>query len=116
MASVTRWQEWASFALALWLAVSPWFAGYAENAPATANAAFVGLALALASHFEASFDEVAGEWLNLAAGVWLMAAPFALGFGTAAVAAAISMAVGGCITALAVSALGLDKLFWNHRS
>jgi hypothetical protein len=116
MAPVTRWQEWASFVLALWLAVSPWLAGYAENAPATANAAFVGLALALASHFEASFDDVAGEWLNLAAGLWLMAAPFALGFSTAPVAAANSMAVGGCITALAVSSLGLDKLFWKHRS
>jgi hypothetical protein len=26
------------------------------------------------------------------------------------------MAVGGCITGLAISSLGLDKLFWKHRS
>ena len=108
MAASARWQEWAGFALGLWLAVSPWLVGYADHAPATANAAFVGLALALASHFEASFDEVAGEWLNLALGLWLVAAPFVLGF-TPAAAAANSLAVGACVTGLAASALELDK-------
>jgi hypothetical protein len=109
MTATARWQEWASFALGLWLAVSPWLAGYADNAPATANAAFVGLTLALASHFEASFDEVAGEWLNLAAGLWLLGAPFAIGFIGSTAAAANCLTVGACVTALAASALHLDK-------
>ena len=34
-----RWQDWASFALGLWLAVSPWLADYAAHDVATANAA-----------------------------------------------------------------------------
>jgi len=108
-ATATRWQEWVGFVLGLWLAVSPWLVGYADNAPATANAAFVGLTLALASHFEASFDEVAGEWLNLAAGLWLLAAPFVLGFMGPTAAAANCLAVGACVTGLAASALQLDK-------
>ena len=109
MTASARWQEWASFSLGLWLAVSPWVVGYAEHEAATANAAFVGLALALASHFEATFDHVWAEWLNLATGLWLVAAPFVLGFSAAPVAAANSIAVGAFAAALAGSALSLDK-------
>lgn len=109
MTATARWQEWASFALGLWLAVSPWIVGYSEHEAATANAAFVGLALALASHFEATFDQISAEWLNLGMGLWLVAAPFVLGFGAAAVATANSIAVGTLVTALAGSALSLDK-------
>lgn len=107
--ATARWQEWASFALGLWLAVSPWLVGYAENEAATANAAFLGLALALASHFEATFDHISAEWLNLGAGLWLVAAPFVLGFAPASVATANSIAVGTFVTALSGSALSLDK-------
>jgi hypothetical protein len=108
--ATARWQEWASFVLGLWLAVSPWIFGYADDQhAATANAAFVGIALALGSHFEASLDECSAEWLNLAGGLWLIAAPFVLGFSAAGVAAANSIAVGTLVVVLAASALSLDK-------
>src|SRR2546425_4455556 len=48
---IRRWQDRGSFALGLWLAVSPWFADYAAHDVATANAAVCGLALALTAHF-----------------------------------------------------------------
>jgi len=106
---MTKWQDWASFALGLWLAVSPWIAGYAEHQAATANAVILGLVLALASHMECvACDEAPAEWLNLAAGVWLMCAPFMLEFGSP-VASANSLTVGAFITLLAASALSLDK-------
>ncbi|HJY75236.1 MAG TPA: SPW repeat protein [Burkholderiales bacterium] len=117
-AATTRWQQWTSFGLGLWLAMSPWICGYADDQQfATGNAAFMGIALALASHFEASFDPCSAEWLNLAAGTWLAAAPFVLGFATAAVPAGNSIAVGTLVMALAVSALSLDKQIekWWHR-
>jgi SPW repeat len=112
-----RWQEWASFALGLWLAVSPWLAGYADNEAATANAVFLGLALALAAHFDASCELNAAEWLVLVAGVWLVASPFVLDFSGVLVATVNAIAVGGFITALAGSALSLDKEIgkWWHR-
>lgn len=109
MGTTTRWQEWAGFALGLWLAVSPWIAGYAAHDAATANAVFVGLALALGSHFAAALDEVSAEWLSLAAGLWLTAAPFVLDFSAAAVPTANCIAVGTFVAALAFSALSLDK-------
>ncbi len=118
MTTVTaRWQEWASFALGLWLAVSPWIVGYTDNEAATANAAFLGLALALGSHFEVSLEESSAQWLNMAAGMWLVAAPFVLGFSAAAVGTANSIAVGSFVMVLASSALSLDKEIgkWWHK-
>ena len=105
-----RWQDWASFALGLWLALSPWIAGYAEHGGATANAVTAGLILALASHFEcvACEEEVRIEWLNLTVGAWLVCAPFIVDFGTR-VAVANSLAVGASVVGLAASALSLHK-------
>jgi hypothetical protein len=108
-AHAVRWQDWTSFALGLWLAVSPWVLGYAGEEAATGNAAIAGLALALGCHFEASFDEDSAEWLNLAAGLWLVGAPFVLGFTERIDATANSVTVGAVVAALAVSALSLDK-------
>lgn len=111
------WQEWASFVLGLWLAMSPWICGYEHHHAATGNAAFMGIALALGSHFQASVEASSAEWLNLAAGIWLVAAPFVLDFGAAAVPAANSIAVGTMVVVLAASALSLDKEIekWWHR-
>jgi SPW repeat-containing protein len=110
MGMAEKWQDWASFALGLWLAISPWVMGYAEHEAATWNAVIVGLTLALCSHFECvACDEHPAEWLNLVAGVWLMCAPFVLELTAARVATATSAVVGAFVAALAVSALSLDK-------
>lgn len=111
------WQEWASFALGLWLAMSPWICGYEHQHAATGNAAFMGIALALGSHFQASVEAYSAEWLKLAAGIWLVAAPFVLDFGAAPMPAANSIAVGTMVMVLAASALSLDKEIekWWHR-
>lgn len=117
-AATGRWHGWASFALGLWLAMSPWICGYADDEHvATGNAAFMGIALALASHFEVVLDADLTEWLNLAAGTWLAAAPFFLGFATAPVPAVNSIAIGTLVMAVAASALSLDKQFekWWHK-
>jgi hypothetical protein len=112
-----RWQDWASFSLGLWLALSPWMVGYTEHESATGNAVFLGLALALGCHFEAACDLEAPEWLNLAAGLWLVIAPFALGFSAVHVATANSIVVGSLVAVLAGSALSLDKEIgrWWHK-
>jgi hypothetical protein len=111
----TKWQAWTCFTLGLWLAVSPWLAGYAEHESATANAVIVGLVLALASHFECvACDDAPAEWLNLAAGIWLVCAPFMLEFGSP-IASVNSIAVGAFVAFLAASALSLDKKL-RHRA
>ena len=108
MVGTARWQDWTSFALGLWLAVSPWIVGYDLDRAATANAAFVGVALALGAHFQIGLDELWTEWLNFAVGLWLLAAPFMFAF--ASTSGMINcIAVGCAICALAASALQLDK-------
>jgi len=112
-----RWQDWASFALGLWLAVSPWLADYAGHDVATANAAVCGLTLAVTAHFGFSCDHMSCEWLNLAGGLWLVAAPFALGFESSHVAAVNAIAVGVFIAFLSAWALELDRelrLLWHR--
>ncbi len=117
MITLAKWQDWSSFGLGLWLAVSPWMLGYSDQEAATANAAIVGLALALGSHFEVSFDDSALEWFNMAAGLWLVLAPFMLGFGAQLAASMNSIVVGALAAALAASALSLEKELgkWWHR-
>lgn len=109
MKAGAKWQDWTSFALGLWLAVSPWALDFSHHEAATANAAFMGLALALGSHFEVSFDEMQAEWFNLAAGLWLMIAPFLLGFTEQRAAAVDGVVVGALVAILACSALSLDR-------
>lgn len=114
-----RGREWAGFAAGLWLALSPWICGYADDQPvATGNAAFMGIALALGGHFQVSLQARAALWLYFAAGAWLAAAPFLLGFGEMLVPALNCIAVGTLVMALAASSLSLDKelgrLKWRH--
>ena len=104
-----RWQDWASFALGLWLALSPWLADYVAHDVATANAAICGLALALTAHFGFSCDHLSTEWLNLGGGLWLIVAPFVLGFEGNNVAAVNAITVGAFITLLSAWALELDR-------
>ena len=104
-----RWQDWVSFALGLWLAVSPWLLDYAAHDAATANAALAGLALALASHFGFTLDHLSTEWLAMGIGLWLLSAPFLLGFAANPLAAFNAVAVGALIAALSASALELDR-------
>src|SRR4026207_2110993 len=97
MVGTARWQDWTSFGLGLWLAVSPWIVGYDPEfaaaakagflrgpraARAPANAVLVGVALAMGAHFNIVLDELWTEWLNFAAGLWLLGAPFFLEFWT----------------------------------
>ena len=68
-----------------------------------------GLALALASHFGFTIDHLSTEWLTMGIGLWLLCAPFLLGFAANPLAAFNAVAVGALIAALSASALELDR-------
>ena len=76
---------------------------------ATANAAVCGLALAVIAHFGGTCEHMSCEWLDLVGGLWLVVAPFVLGFGGEHVAAMNCIAVGACIAFLSAWALHLDR-------
>ena len=113
--ATARWQDWASFGVGLWLALSPWICGYADEQPAaTGNAAFMGIALALTAHFQASLDAHSARWLQFAAGAWLAVAPFVLAFGHVLIPALNCIAVGTLLLALATLSLDRESGKWKR--
>jgi hypothetical protein len=96
-----RRQDWAILILGAWLFLSPFILGYAPLAAAAWNAYLVGavvVILAATSLWVPSFamDE---EWANLMLGLWLVAAPFVLGFYSADSLAAWNQIVVGVLIA-----------------
>jgi uncharacterized membrane protein YtjA (UPF0391 family) len=75
-----RWQDWIKLALGAWLVVSPFFGLGAVTSAAAWNGYIVGaviIVLAGVSLFTGHYWE---EWLSMVIGIWLIAAPEALGF------------------------------------
>lgn len=111
-----KWQDWTNVVLGLWLASSPWALGFAGQAPAMLTAFIFGLALIVFSLIGAGVIGTAKEWLNVLAGLWLVIAPFALGFTSNFHAAASTMLTGLLAAVLAAWAASLDKEIghWWH--
>lgn len=109
-----RWQDWAILVLGMWLILSPFFFGYVSVSAAAWNAFAAGAAIALlaASALWAPSFGLDEEWANLALGLWLVAAPFVLGFYAAEPLAAWNQTVVGLLVvadeiwAVAVRPLG----------
>jgi hypothetical protein len=84
MAAVTftppkQWEDWLSWTLGIWLCLSPWILGFANESPATENAAVVGFLLILTEVVTLSVFEPWEEWLNVALGAWLVVGAWFLG-------------------------------------
>lgn len=73
------WQDWVNLVLGVWLFLAPWF-GLGESQPAAWNSWIFGLAIAVLAIGAISQPQKWEEWTNLAIGVWLILAPFVLGF------------------------------------
>lgn len=105
--TLERWRDWAMLVLAAWLFVSPWVLGYAATTAAAGagmaawNAWIVGVivaALAVATLVRFAEWE---DWVSLVFGVWLIAAPWVLGFSALAAATWNQVIVGLLIAVLA---------------
>lgn len=75
-----RPQDWGNFILGVLLFISPWMMGFLADAMPTRNAWVVGAVLALVAVAALSVFKEWEEWVNLALGLWLIAAPWVLGF------------------------------------
>lgn len=106
------WQDWLMLVIGLWLFFAPFFMPYsALNGAAAMNSYFAGGAVAIASASAIFSPDRWEEWLNLGAGLWLIAAPFALHFYSQETAAAWYQIIAGClVVAGAVMALA-DRPF-----
>jgi SPW repeat len=99
MSKQNRWQDWVTLILGLWLFVSPFFMiGGSLSDAAAWNAYLLGGAVTVFAASALADSKPWEEWFNLALGLWLVAAPFALGFyHTEGAVAWGQIAVGGLV-------------------
>jgi len=88
--------------MGLWLLIAPWALGYTLVNAAVWNSVLIGIAVALVAVLRIAmplrYEGV--SWLNFALGVWLLFAPFLLGFADVGPAMWNSMVSGALILAL----------------
>jgi hypothetical protein len=111
--STERWRDWVMLVLGAWLFLSPWILGFAGGAPVGAegavtgptaaawNAWIVGVVVAALAIWAIAMFAQWQDWLNGILGVWLVIAPWVLGFGSLAAAAWNSVIVGLLVLAFA---------------
>jgi hypothetical protein len=107
--SVKHWQDPVNLLLGLWLIAAPWLLGFGAEANPTWNAVIFGLLIAVVSLVTLFRVMAWEEWLNLAAGVWLVISPWVLGYSGVAMALYNAVIVGVLVAVLALWALATDK-------
>ena len=112
--SITRaqpWIDWTNLTLGAFLAVSPWLA--LGGGPAVLwNAVACGAIIAIAAVAALPKPNAGAEWANVCLGLWLMIAPWVLGFSATIGATWTSVLVGlgvACFAGLQVSLLNRSR-------
>jgi len=75
-----RWQDWFNLVLASWLILAPFVAFGASGDVAAWNSYACGAIVAIFAIAALVRPQVWEEWVNIVVGLWLIVAPFALGF------------------------------------
>ncbi|GMR07071.1 MAG: SPW repeat protein [Gammaproteobacteria bacterium] len=75
-----RWQDWAIVLLGVWLVLSPVFGIGVVNDVAAFNSYLTGTAVAIFASVALARPQLWEEYTNLFLGLWLIIAPFFLGF------------------------------------
>jgi hypothetical protein len=118
MFKTLQWEDWAGIAVGLWMLASPWVLGYTDHNAATMNALLLGTVLIVVELLNLDQHQSAEEWIDIAAGLWLLASPFVVGFTSTSTATLNALAVGALTILLAVLALSpLDekiRLWWRE--
>jgi hypothetical protein len=117
MFKALQWEDWVGVALGAWMIVSPWVLGFSDHDAATINALIMGTILVLEELLELGVHEMAEEWIDLVAGLWLMVSPIVLGFASVTPASVNSIMVGLLTVLFAAWAMSpLDESFgrWWH--
>ena len=101
-----RWQDVVNLLLGVWIGASPWALGFADGFPlASWNALAVGAAVIVLAAVDLDAPALWEEWLLGALGLWLVLAPWVLGFAQARELMLSSVVSGALVAALAAWAL-----------
>jgi hypothetical protein len=104
-----HWQDLVNAVLGIWVIVSPWALGFEGSSMAMSNAVIVGLALVAAALGAAFVPRAWEEWTEAALGLWLVVAPWILGFSAIRDAMLSTTIAGLVVLALALWTLLTDK-------
>jgi ABC-type molybdate transport system permease subunit len=68
--------------LGIWLIIAPWVLGYADLSAAQTNDVIIGIIVAIVAAIRSfgAFTTRGWSWINILAGIWLIIAPFVLGY------------------------------------
>ena len=102
----TRWQDWINLIFGAWLFFSPWLLKYTTLGAASWNSFVFGVAIVVFAVWALFAPEAWEEWTNLILGLWLIIAPWALGFSTHALATWNLVVVGVVVAVLSLAAVG----------
>lgn len=75
-----RWQDWANLVFGAWLILAPFIGVGVNHDIAAWNSYVSGAVVAIFAIVAIMRPQMWEEWLNLIVGLWLIIAPFALGF------------------------------------
>lgn len=94
---INSWPDRVNLLLGLFLCVTPWLA-LDSGTTSTWNALFFGAAIVVAATFAIAQPGTGPEWSNVVFGLWLLVAPWVLGFYDANSSACASVLVGLFVT------------------
>jgi SPW repeat len=93
-----KWLSWSNVVLGLWLSVAPFALGYSSVHGAEVEDVLMGLLIVVFAMWRAMGAETAGgqgvSWAVTTTGLWVLFAPFTLGYSVVHVAAANDVIVG----------------------
>jgi len=96
-----RWQDVASLALGIWIALSPWILGFAEELPpATWNALILGAIIVMLAAVDLDTPARWEAAASIVLGAWAVVSPVALGFAANREATLCMFAAGVAIVVL----------------
>ena len=100
--STTGWKSSIELVIGLWLLFSPLALGYFSNPSASLVTILVATVVFFVSQLGIANQQPWEEWVNLIAAVILIAAPWALGFSSIAIATWNCVVCGGLLVLLTV--------------
>jgi intracellular septation protein A len=91
-----RWQDWVNVVVGVWVAISPWALGFANNQTAARTAWVLGAAIVVFAGIGIYMHEAWEEAINIILGVCLLGSPWALDFADQSTATA-NFAISGVL-------------------
>lgn len=80
METKQRWQDWVNLILGVWLFITPFLGMDTVMSVAAWNGYIFGTIVVVLSIWALAQPRAWEEWINFVIGVWLILAPFILGF------------------------------------